>query len=354
MLVSRKDVAALAGVSPAVVSYVLNGGPRGVAPETRARVLAAVEKLDYRPNGIARSLRINRTMTLGLIIPDTANPFFAELARALEEAAFAAGYTLLIGNANDEQERQTAYVRTFLQQRVDGLLLVPAHGPVACLAELQRSQKPWVVLDRRVEGLDDVVQVLADNRGGAAEAARHLLGHGRRKIACIVGPQDVMPSQDRMAGWRDALAEAGLRPSRGLLRHVPFGRHAGYRAALDLFAPRRRRPDAVFVASDEQAIGALRALAELGVRCPDDVAVVSFDGIAVGAYLLPSLTTMAQPFTRLGREGVANLLARMTGQEHAQQASVLPVSLVARGSCGCAEPAMTDDAAGSAPGGRSR
>ncbi|HEY3952007.1 MAG TPA: LacI family DNA-binding transcriptional regulator [Streptosporangiaceae bacterium] len=342
MVVRRRDVAELAGVSPAVVSYVLNGGPRGVAPETRARVLAAVEQLGYRPNGIARSLRINRTMTLGLVVPDASNPFFAELAKALEEAAFGAGYTLLVGNATDDEERQTAYVRTFLQRQVDGVLLVPAHGPVACLPELQASKKPWVVLDRRVD-LDDVSQVLVDNFGGAAEATRHLLGHGRRRIACLTGPADVMPSKDRTAGCRAALAEAGVRLPASLIRHVPFGRRAGYLAALDLFRDARRRPDAVFVSSDEQAVGLLRAFAKLGVACPDDVAVVSFDGIADAAYALPTLTTMTQPFTRLGQEGVGHLLARIAGESAGPRVSVLPVSLVVRGSCGCGNPADGDD-----------
>lgn len=339
MTIRRRDVAALAGVSPAVVSYVLNEGPRGVAPETRDRVLAAVEELGYRPNGIARSLRTNRTMTLGLVIPDTANPFFAELARAVEEAAFKAGYTLLIGNAAEDEGRQTTYVRTFLQRQVDGVLLVPTHGPVRCVAELRRSLKPWVVLDRRVDHIDDVSQVLADSRGGAREATRHLLDHGRRSIACIAGPLDVTTPRDRVAGWRDALTEAGHRPVRRLVRHAPFGRKAGYRAACDLFAAGTRHPDAVFVASDEQALGVLRALAELGLHCPDDVAVASFDGIASGAYTVPGLTTMAQPFAKLGERAIARLVTSIAEPDAAApaEAVVLPVSLVTRGSCGCVD-----------------
>lgn len=336
MVVHRKDVAVLAGVSPAVVSYVLNGGPRGVAPETRARVLAAIEHLDYRPNGVARSLRMNRTMTLGLVVPDTSNPFFAELARAVEEAAFEAGYTLLVGNATESQARQTTYVRTFLQRQVDGLLLVPAHGPVECLDELQGSAKPWVVLDRLVDGVEGVSQILVDNRGGAREATAHLLEHGRREVACIAGPRDVAATKDRAAGWADALKDAGKRPSKTLVRHVPFGRWAGYHAACDLFAT--RRPDAVFVASDEQALGVLRALAELGIRCPDDVAVAAFDGIAPAAYSVPALTTMQQPFALLAKESLAQLLERMADPDHESQTSVLPVSFVARGSCGCPDP----------------
>lgn len=343
MTIQRRDVAALAGVSPAVVSYVLNDGPRGVAPETRDRVLAAVKELGYRPNGIARSLKTKRTMTLGLVIPDTANPFFGELARAVEEAAFTAGYTLLIGNAAEDEGRQTTYVRTFLQRQVDGVLLVPTHGPVRCVAELHRSTKPWVVLDRRVDHLDDVSQVLADSRGGARDATRHLLDHGRRTIACIAGPLDVTTTRDRVAGWRDALTETGRRPVRRLVRHVPFGREAGYRAACDLFATSSRRPDAVFVASDEQALGVLRALAELGLHCPDDVAVASFDGIASGAYAVPGLTTMAQPFARLGERAIARLVTTIGEPEAPAEVSVLPVSLVTRGSCGCAESSSSEN-----------
>lgn len=338
--IRRKDVAELAGVSPAVVSYVLNGGPRGVAPETRARVLSAIEELDYRPNGIARSLRTSRTMTLGLVIPDSSNPFFAELARAVEEAAFDTGYTLLVGNATEDEGRQTTYVRTFLQRQVDGILLAPAHGPVECLTELRNSNKPWLLLDRRVDDLPDVSQVLVDSRGGAREATRHLLEHGRRNVACIAGPVDVTTAKDRVAGWHDALTEAGLRPTRQSIRHVPFTRSGGYEAAADLIDA--GRPDAVFVASDEQALGALRAFAELGVKCPDDIAVVSFDGIASSAYAVPALTTMAQPFALLGQHSIARLVARMSDpRDEARdeaEVSVLPVSLVARGSCGCADP----------------
>ena len=335
MTIQRKDVAALAGVSPAVVSYVLNGGPRGVAPDTKARVLQAIEQLGYRPNGIARSLRTSRTMTLGLVIPDSSNPFFAELARAVEEAAFAAGYTLLVGNATEDEDRQTTYVRTFLQRQVDGILLVPAHGPVKCLTELRESGRPWVVLDRRVNALTDVSQVLVDSRGGAREATLHLLGHGRRNVACIAGPVDVTTTQDRVAGWRDALTESGLRPANKWLRHGPFGRWAGYQAMADLLDA--GRPDAVFVASDEQALGALRALAELGMKCPDDVAVVAFDGIASSAYAVPALSTMAQPFAQLGEQAIAHLVPRISNESNTAEVSVLPVALVPRGSCGCAD-----------------
>ncbi|MBO0879709.1 MAG: LacI family DNA-binding transcriptional regulator, partial [Mycobacterium sp.] len=156
MVVRRKDVAQLAGTSPAVVSYVLNGGPRPVAAATRERVLRAIETLGYRPNHIARSLRMSRTMTLGLVVPDSSNAFFAELGRAVEEAAFEAGYTLLVGNSAENESRQTSYVRTFIQRQVDGLLVVPARGSLSCLPELRGSGAPWVLLDRHISDGDSV------------------------------------------------------------------------------------------------------------------------------------------------------------------------------------------------------
>jgi LacI family transcriptional regulator len=356
--VRRADVARLAGTSPSVVSYVLNGGPRGVAAPTRARVLAAVETLGYRPNGVARSLRLRKTMTLGLVVPDTSNPFFAELSRAIEEAAFVYGYPLLIGNAAEDDARQSAYVHSCLQRQVDGLFLVPAHGPAGCLAELERSQTPWVLLDRQMTGVASAPAVLVDNRGGAEAATTHLIEHGRRRIACVAGPRDVMPATDRVAGWRAALVASSGVVDEAPVMHVPFGRRSGYSAARELLT--KHDVDAVFAASDEQALGVLRAVTELGLRCPEDVAIASFDGIAAAAYSTPAISTMVQPFAEMGRTAMALMLARIATPDEPPAVSVLPVRFAARGSCGCADPPGgdlpeqfgIDDPGGSGDGGR--
>jgi LacI family transcriptional regulator len=335
--VRRADVARLAGTSPAVVSYVLNGGPRPVAAATRARVLAAVEQLGYRPNGIARSLRMRRTQTLGLVVPDTANPFFAELGRAVEECAFAHGYTLLVGNSAESEARQTSYVHTFLQQQVDGLFLVPAHGPLSCAGEIERARVPWVVLDRQTRGSSGCAEVRVDHQAGARHATEHLLEHGHRRIGCIAGPVDVASALDRVAGWRDALTGSGLLADAALLRQVPFGRTAGYEAARDLLAT--TDVTAVFVASDEQAAGVLRAAADAGIRCPDDVAIVSFDGSAASAFTTPSLSTMAQPFAELAALAMDLVRRGIHGEPVEPGAAILPVALRVGGSCGCVGPA---------------
>ncbi|MFE0102072.1 LacI family DNA-binding transcriptional regulator [Streptomyces sp. NPDC059009] len=372
-MATRQDVARLAGTSPSVVSYVLNNGPRSVAPATRERVLAAVRELDYRPNAVARSLRMSHTMTLGLVVPDAANPFFAELARALEDHAWAAGYTLLVGNSVDDAGREAGYLRTFVDRQVDGLVLIPSHGDRPWRAELARSGVACLVLDRELDGVD-TSHVLVDNARGAQEAVRHLLGHGRRRIGCVAGPVGIRPTVDRVAGWRTALTEAGFTPGedgadagdggdgsgggrsrenngssgssdgtvgrRGEvpLVHCSFGRLAGYRTGLALL-DRDRRLDALFVTSDLQAAGVMRAATELGIRVPDDLAIVSFDGIAAAAYTSPALSTMRQPFEELGRLAVRRLLARVRQPDLAPTRDVLPVTLLERGSCGCPDPA---------------
>ncbi|WP_063978435.1 MULTISPECIES: LacI family DNA-binding transcriptional regulator [unclassified Kitasatospora] len=350
-MATRQDVALLAGTSPSVVSYVLNNGPRTVAPATRERVLAAVRELGYRPNAVARSLRLSHTMTLGLVVPDAANPFFAELARALEDHAWAAGYTLLVGNTVDDPDREAGYIRTFLDRQVDGLVLIPAQGDQPWRTELARSGVPSLVFDRALDGAG-ISQVLVDNALGAQHATEHLLAHGRRRVGCIAGPLGIHPTVDRVVGWRRALEQAGFKagsgsggrtgweacPDAAPLLHGSFGRLDGYRSGRALLS-RDRSVDALFVTSDEQAAGVLRAATELGIRVPEDLALVSFDGIAGGAYTTPALSTMRQPVEDLGRTAIARLLDRMKAPDLPITRDILPVTLLARGSCGCPDPA---------------
>ncbi|MGW3957549.1 LacI family DNA-binding transcriptional regulator [Streptomyces sp. NPDC004752] len=349
-MATRQDVAKLAGTSPSVVSYVLNNGPRTVAPATRERVLAAVRELDYRPNKVARSLRLNQTMTLGLVVPDSANPFFAELAKTVEDQAWSSGYTLLVGNSADDPERELEYIRTFIDCRVDGILLIPSHNEQPWRSDLTRSRIPSLVFDRELESVP-ISHVLVDNVRGAKDATEHLLGHGRRRIGCIAGPLGIHPTVDRVVGWRLALENAGFkagsgsggrtgwetRPEAAPLLHGSFGRLDGYRSGHALLT-RDRSVDALFVTSDEQAAGVLRAASELRIRVPRDLAVVSFDGIAASEYTTPVLATMRQPVEQLGRTAMERLLQRMQDPDLPPSRDVLQATLVARGSCGCPDP----------------
>lgn len=336
LVVTRDDVASRAGTSSAVVSYVVNGGPRSVSPATRARVLKAINELGYRPNGLARALRTQKTFTIGLIVPDNTNPFFAQLARAVEEAAFERGYVLLLGNSAQDNQRQAQYVRTFLERQVDGLVLIADFDarPFSLRAEtaqaLRQAGTPFVLLDRHPDDLW-APSVTVDNEGGGYLATRHLLEHGHKAIACLAGPSEVRTANQRAEGWARALDEAGVARRREWVVRSRFRRRDGYLAARALFS-QRTRPRALFAHSDEQAIGALHAAHEAGIQVPDDVAIVSFDGTDEAAYTIPPLSTVAQPVEELGRCTVDMLIS---GEANRRKPRCLPVHLVARRSCGC-------------------
>ncbi|RIQ22863.1 LacI family DNA-binding transcriptional regulator [Jiangella rhizosphaerae] len=337
-MVNRNDVARHAGVSVAVVSYVLNDGPRPVSAATRAKVLDAVRELDYRPNRVASALRSRRTWSIGLVVPDNSNPFFAQLAHAIEDDAFARGYSLLLGNASGDRAREQTYLETFQDRQVDGLIVV-SNRPTAELARAVEGGVPLVVVsDHPVAGLPAVSTVKADNAGGARLVTEHLLGHGHRRIGCVLGPRDSAPSGERYAGWRQALEAAGVAPDDGLVRWTSFSRSSGHLAGIELLS-RDEPPTAVFAATDHQAFGVLRAAADLGLNVPGDVAVMGFDGIAEADYSVPRLATAKQPITDMAARAVELLLRERHGGTEVHE--VFPMTLLTRGSCGCPDPRTT-------------
>ncbi|QIS03311.1 substrate-binding domain-containing protein [Nocardia brasiliensis] len=332
MAVTRADVARRAGTSPALVSYVINGGPRQVAPATRARIEAAIEELGYRPNLSARSLRMNRGHALGMVIPDGANPFFAELSAVIEAAAFARGYPLIVGNAAGDEARERAYVSSFIDRRVEGLLAISSSWKSGVAEACAAAQMALIAVDRIIDP-QRCAHVMCDSVAGARTAVEHLIAHGHRDIACLSGPH-VSTAEERVAGYREALRHAGL-PENVIVR-TEFGGAAGYHA-LDGLIAGTPRPTAVFVTSDLQAMGMLRAAYDAGLRVPDDLAVVAFDGIEYSRYTRPGLTTMVQPTRKMGELAVELLLRQIdTGTAEPGVVS-LAAELKTRGSCGCSD-----------------
>ncbi|RYX89334.1 MAG: LacI family transcriptional regulator, partial [Comamonadaceae bacterium] len=296
--VTRNTVAARAGVSTAVVSYVLNNGPRPVAAETRDKVLRAIAEMGYRPNTVARALRSRRTMTLGLLVPDSSNPYFAELAKALEDSAFDKGYALLMANSSNDAERELSQLRALVARQVDGLLVVRTGATGSLQAEVPEDT-PLVLLDRAIDR-DVFSSVTADNFGGARAGVEHLISHGHHRIGCISGPADLPAARDRERGWAAALSDAKLQADEELVFRSPFSREGGYFAAQSLLAL-SSRPTAVFASSDLQAVGALRACHEAGLRIPEDIAVVSFDGTLESEFTWPPLTVVQQSIYALAQ-----------------------------------------------------
>lgn len=322
---TRTDVAVRAGVSSAVVSYVVNNGPRPVAAATREKVLAAMAELGYRPNAVARALRMRTSQAVGLVVPDVSNTYFGALARELSMQAFSAGYALLLGDANNDAARERAQIESLISHQIDGLIVVGLDPD----SNADVAGTPTVYLDRR--NVPGQRCITVDDHSGGMLATRHLIGHGRRRIAILSGPFGAPGADRRMDGWRNALAEAGLPHDDSLIARSEFSRPAGFAAGLDLLR-RDTPPDAVFVTSDVQSLGLLTACRQTGIRVPEDLAVISFDGTADAVYSDPPLTAVEQPVARIAEAALQAVL----GEGPATTVGPpIPVYLVIRDSCGC-------------------
>ncbi|MDR6538789.1 LacI family DNA-binding transcriptional regulator [Variovorax soli] len=344
-----KDVALRAGVSVTTVSHVVND-TRHVSAKVRERVEEAIRELGYVPSAVARSLKSNTTRTVGMLIPNSSNPYFAEIVRVVEDRCFGAGYTLVLCNTDDEPRRQSVYLQVLSERRIDGLIVVST-GDDASLATLLRGLRmPVVLVDREIDDPACDLVESAHMHGGLL-ATRHLVSLGHTRIACIGGPAGLAPSAQRIEGWRMALAEAGLSPAAGageLLWHGGFTSQGGYEA-MHAIARTSSPPSAVFVCNDLMAIGALRAAHESGLRVPDGLSVVGFDDIELSSFTSPPLTTVAQPKARIGALAVDMLLERIDGRRHEPRKVMLQPELHVRGStarhAGFSEPAARRSAA---------
>jgi LacI family transcriptional regulator len=329
-MATMNDVARVADVSIATVSHVING-TRFVSPERVDRVHAAMRELDYTPDATARSLRVGRTDTIGLVIPDNSNPFFAELARWIEDAGFEAGYTTILANSNERPYRERRYITTLLSKRVDGLIITPTaeSDNEALVASLSRARIPIVVMDRDVTiPMADVV--LYDDAAGSGEVARHLLELGHTKFACIAGPPGV--PAERLEGFRSALREAGVTLDDDAIVAGDF-HFAGGREATAKLMVTGKPFTALFAANDMMAAGAIRELTERGLSVPHDVSVIGFDDAPIAEMISPPLTTVRQPLQAMADIAVSLLLARVSntaGKERTRR--VLQTSLVVRDS----------------------
>jgi LacI family transcriptional regulator len=326
-----REVAERANVSPTTVSHVINK-TRFVSKETRERVLLAMKELGYQPNELARSLRSGKTFTIGLILPDNSNPYFAEISRGIEASAFEADYSVILCNTEDNQEREEFYIDLLLKKQVDGLIFVAAGDRSDSLYSLARRKIPVIIVDRNVPG-PEVDAVLGDNVSGGLAAVRYLIKLGHQRIACITGPSNVTPSSGRITGYRKALDEVGIPVDETLLLHGNFRIESGEQNALELLQ-RPNRPSAIFACNDLMAIGAMRAASRLGLHIPQDISIVGYDDIELARYVTPLLTTVYQPKSTMGQVAVKLLLERIENIDRPKQVKILQPELVVRESCG--------------------
>lgn len=325
------DVAKKAGVSVFTVSAVINKSGQ-VSSALQRRVEAAVRQLHYRPNLLARSLAKQRTHTIGIIVPDIANPFFPLVVRGVEDIAQQAGYSILLCNSDNQREKEENYVELLLSKRVDGILLTMAPGRLTPLLRrmLADVKVPIVLVMRTSRDLKADV-VLTDDHKGAFEAVAHLARIGHRRIALVSGPLEVSNGTARWKGYRDALEAHGLSYDPDLIAEGDYRTESGYRAGLVLLP---RRPDAVFVANYLMTVGFMQAADEMEMACPNDFGLVSFDDYPWLRCFRPRLTTIELPKYELGAKSAKRLLERISGGERRCTIQKLAPQLCVRESCG--------------------
>lgn len=293
----------------ATVSHVLNG-TRYVSPELTRRVEAAVAELNYRPSALARGLRRKETLTLGLLVPDNANPFFSEVAKGAEDAGFENGYSVILCNSDGDLNKELTYLDTLISKQVDGVILIAVSLASEHIQPLVEDGVSFVIADRELPEVEADC-VLADNYQGGYAATQHLIELGHTRIGCITGPSDLTPSAERERAYRAALREHGLTVDPKLIVKGDFHSRSGLLGAEALMQL-RSPPTAIFAHNDLMAIGALRYLTQNGYRVPRDVSLVGFDDIHHAALVNPPITTVVQPSYEMGRIVVDLMLARLS------------------------------------------
>jgi LacI family transcriptional regulator len=324
-----RDVAALAGVGLKTVSRVINGEP-GVSPELTARVREAADRLDFRPNLGARSLRRagGKTATIGLLLEDVSNPFSAAIHRSIENVSRSRGVAVFTASVDEDPERERALVSAFVARRVDGLVMVPAGRDQSYLRNEVRAGLSLVFVDRPPAYLDADV-VLAANQDGAEDAIRHLVGRGHRRIAYLGDLLAISTARERHAGYEAALREAGLQIDPAIVRHDLHSSDLAEAAMTELLAL-AEPPSAVFASQNLVTIGVVRALRSAGRQ--RDVALVGFDEVPLADLLEPGLTVVAQDVLEIGRRAAEQLFRRLDGDRSPTVREVVPTRLVPRGS----------------------
>jgi LacI family fructose operon transcriptional repressor len=326
-MISIKDVAQAAGVSTATVSRVLSNGLH-VRPEVRERVMAAVERLGYRPNLVARSLRSQQSSTIGLIVSDIRNPFFTSISRAVEDVAYEQGFSVFLCNADEDPEKEAIYLNLQRDENVAGVIFSPTRQTLTTL-NATRLDFPLVIIDRSLPD-SDVDVVVLDNIDAAYRLTAHLIEHGYRRIEALCGEMSTT-GLERRAGYEKALRAHGLMLPAEQVKYLPPRMEAGYAATLKLLAS-EEPPDALFTTNNLLGAGALQAIRECSLIIPDDIALVTFDETTWTALVQPPITIIDQPTYEIGKTAAELLLQRIAEPNRPTRKVILKGRLLERGS----------------------
>ncbi|GMK42581.1 HTH-type transcriptional regulator DegA [Paenibacillus sp. CCS19] len=322
------DIAQAAGVSIATVSNVLNGKGK-VSQERRQQILRIMDELNYKPSAIASALTSKRTYTLGLLVPDISNPFFAEIARAVEDEGQRLGYSVLICSTDNKDEKTARYSALLRQKSVDGVIIGTGINELSALSPLLKKNIPVAFIARDYPA-EDIPSVIIDDYAGGAAAAVHLIELGHRRLAILAEPDTISSSRERVRGFRETAAAAGVEIEDALIVAASELRDGKQQAALLLSSEGTGRPSAIFCCNDLLAIGALQAARELHVDVPQHCSIVGFDDTILASVTDPALTTVAQPIAQMGQAVVQLLVDHMERPDEPRRRIVLPPRLIVR------------------------
>jgi DNA-binding LacI/PurR family transcriptional regulator len=330
-LANMHEIARMAGVSLGTVSHVLNNSAR-VREPLRKRVLEAVQAAGYQPSQLARGLRRDKTNMIGMIIPDITNPFFPAVVRGAEDIAFSNGYRLILCNSDNDHAKELIHLRELRTYLPAGLIVIPSNfSDLTAQAESYRRAGTGVVCIDRLPTNWNGDSVTADNEAGAYHATRHLIQLGHRRLSTITGPRHLTNAEERLTGFKRAMREAKLPLTPEYVQETSFDRQGGHAKALILvrLIP---RPTAIVAGNDMMALGALLAIREAGLRCPEDVSLIGFDDLDLAETTNPSLSSVSQSGYQLGTTAARLLLDRKTGDTSPARHLILPTSLTIRNS----------------------
>ena len=322
MSATLRDVAALAGVHTSTVSRVLRGKENlPIASETRQRILDAAKKLNYQPDQMARALRLKKSNTIGLIVPDISNSFFAEIARSIEAESYQAGYTLVVCNTNEDQEKEIRFVNNLISRAIDGLIIAPVQDTDLHIRELKNKKFPFVLIDRCFEDLETNF-VIGDNEEAAFNAMAYLTKLGHRRIGFLSGRQNIYTIRKRLEGYKRAVAEFGLCNGTDLISGNSFTFESGYEAVQKLLGL-ANPPTALLLTGNIISIGAIKAITDRGLRIPNDISIIGFVDNVLSPYLFCPLTTISHPLEEMGQMAFAILLEHMQSKETRPHAKIV-------------------------------
>ncbi len=331
MKVTMEYIAAIAGVSKSTVSRVVNGNTKGVGEATRKRVENLIEQFQYHPNLLSRGPMEYKTKSIGLLIPDITNPFFSELIRSVETYASENGYTIILGNTDFSLEKEHVYISTFIAKKVDGIILVSASDNFGKDHHINDTKLPFVLLDRKVDGIKYGAAVYVDNEYAVFQATEFLINHGNKNIAFISGPKNISTSIERIQGYKTALMHYKLPFFDKLVHYGDYTFNSGYNLVLELYN-NKIVFDSIIAANDAMAIGALKALKELNFKVPSQIELIGFDNIPFAEMTEPPLTTIMQPVNEVGRIAAQLLFDLIDNKELPSNCYRLHPKLIVRGS----------------------